>query len=132
MHNLGGVQDSAPNSSRGGHCIDQYDVMCYSDSPYYPAMQNPNPCPVDKSRFDCGHNDYFHTNPAPGSYLANFWNSANNRFLTNAAALPAPPPPPPPAPPAPPVVDDTTTTTSKDKKDKKGKHKKGKNHKKRR
>ena len=71
--------------------------------------------------FDCGHNDDYNTNPAPGSYLASYWNPANNRFLTNAAALSDPPPPPPP-----PVVDDTTTTTGKDKK---GKSKGGKRNK---
>lgn len=131
MHNLGGVQDSAPNSSRGGHCIDQYDVMCYSDYPYYPPMLKPMPCPANISRLDCGHNDYFSTDPTPGSYLANYWNPANNRFLMNAAALPSPPPPP--------ALDNTTTSMGKDKKDqdknakgKKSKGKKSKHKKKRR
>jgi hypothetical protein len=82
MHNLGGVQLSAANSSGGFHCIDEYDVMCYSDSPNYPKMQDT--CPdkgLDHTRFDCNHDDYFNTNPDPGSYLATHWNAANNHFL---------------------------------------------------
>ena len=137
MHNLGGVQLSAPNASGGFHCIDAYDIMCYSDSPYHPAMREPKPCPVDMTRFDCGHNDYYDTNPAPGSYLANYWNPANNRFLIGAVAPPLPPPPPPPPPPsppspsplppAPPPPDTTTVPPSTDKKDEKDKKaKKGK------
>jgi hypothetical protein len=82
MHNLGGVQDSAPHASGAGHCVDEYDVMCYRDSGQAPALQIA--C-ADRTRnttrFDCDHDDYFHTNPAPGSYLANHWNPANNRFL---------------------------------------------------
>jgi hypothetical protein len=38
MHNIGGVQLSAPQSSGGGHCIDEWDLECYSDSPYFPTM----------------------------------------------------------------------------------------------
>jgi hypothetical protein len=81
MHNLGGVQLSAPNTSGGFHCIDEYDIMCYSDAPYYPSMRFACPQSAHEYRFDCGHNDYFDTNPANGSYLSQYWNAANNQFL---------------------------------------------------
>ena len=85
MHNLGGVQLSAPNTSGGFHCIDEYDIMCYSDSPRFPQMRVD--CPnggLNATRFDCGDNDYYNADPAAGSYLANHWNPANNRFLLGA------------------------------------------------
>jgi hypothetical protein len=128
MLNLGGVQLSAPNTSHGFHCIDEYDVMCYSDAgPGQPQMrvdcQNQS---NNATRFDCGHNDYYNTTPAPGSYLANYWNAANNRFLIGAIAPPAPPPPqalPAPSPP------DITVVPVKDKKDSKAKSNGGSAHK---
>jgi hypothetical protein len=119
MHNLGGVQLTAPNASGGFHCIDEYDVMCYSDAGSgVPKMRfDCNQVSRNATRFDCGHNDYFHTNPAAGSYLATHWNAANNRFLIGAV----PPPPPPPV----------VASPGKDKKGK-SKHGKGKKHKKKR
>jgi len=120
MHNLGGVQDSAPHSSKGAHCIDEYDIMCYSDYPYYPEMQTVCPNPASGwTLLDCNHDDYYNTNAAPGSYLATHWNPANNQFLTNAPPLPPLAPPPTVESPS---IDDTTTATSKKNK----KHKKGK------
>jgi hypothetical protein len=68
-HNLGAVQLSAPNSSGGWHCTDDYDRMCYSDDPYYPAMRYL--CPDWHERLlDCGHDDYFSTSPPAGSFLS--------------------------------------------------------------
>lgn len=108
FHNLGAVQESAPNTSHGGHCIDEYDIMCYSDSPNYPQMRID--CPdraADTTLLDCGHQDYFNVAPSAGNYLAGHWNTANNRFLTPGG--PAPPPPtavptvPPPMPTAAPT-----------------------------
>ncbi|HYN98430.1 MAG TPA: hypothetical protein VEU28_02025 [Actinomycetota bacterium] len=84
MHTMGGVQNSAPHASGGNHCTDEYDVMCYSDEPNHPTMQIA--CATTSrnwSRFDCNYDDYFHTNPPAGSYLATKWNSANNRFLAS-------------------------------------------------
>jgi hypothetical protein len=87
MHNLGGVQLSAPNTSGGYHCIDDYDVMCYSDSPNHPDMRID--CPNngwDRMQFDCNDDDYYNVAPRAGSYLANYWNPANNRFLVSVGA----------------------------------------------
>lgn len=83
MHNLGGVQLSAPNSSGGWHCIDERDVMCYSDSPYHPALVNRCTTGVwaTTNLFDCNHDDYFST-AAPGcSYLGQHWNTSASSFL---------------------------------------------------
>ncbi|WP_246042529.1 MULTISPECIES: RICIN domain-containing protein [Streptomyces] len=80
-HNLGAVNNSAPNTSRGAHCTDEWDVMCYSDTPYYPKMRNVCTNKASENILDCNHDDYFHTNPKPGSYLATHWNIADNQFL---------------------------------------------------
>jgi len=139
MHNLGGVQLSAPNTSGGFHCIDEWDVMCYRDSSSSPPMRfDCADSALNTIRFDCGHNDYFNANPEPGSYLARCWNPANNRFLIGAtpqsSATPCTSPPPPPSSSSPPPPDVTEKKDKKDKKDKKGKSRngKGKKHKKRR
>lgn len=79
-HNLGAVNNNAPNASGGAHCTDEYDVMCYSDSPYYPPMRYVC-ASSQESILDCGNNDYYNTNPPAGSYLANYWNMADSVFL---------------------------------------------------
>jgi hypothetical protein len=103
MHNLGGVQLTAPHTSltpglsgSGGHCIDEYDVMCYAD---HDQKNNLPPMTyvcgdegLDLSRFDCGDDDYYNTNPAPGSYLDTHWNAADNRFLIAGPDSGGPPP----------------------------------------
>jgi len=84
MHNLGGVQLSAPNSSGGWHCTDERDVMCYSDAGNgLPAMRDvcASGAWARGDYFDCNGDDYFTTNPAPGSYLATHWNAADSAFL---------------------------------------------------
>jgi hypothetical protein len=96
VHTLGGVQNSAPNStygkdgSIGGHCTDEQDILCYADvDGLRPPMSNV--CPASPSgRLDCNHDDYFHTNPPAGSYLASRWNVVNNVFLIRDAGPPGP------------------------------------------
>ena len=89
MHNLGGVQHSAPHStfrywtgSNAWQCVDEYDRMCYPDrDPSFPPMQILCPDPAHDERFDCNHEDYYSTNPPAGSYLATHWNTAQSSFL---------------------------------------------------
>jgi hypothetical protein len=82
-HTLGAVNNSAPNGSQAGHCLDGYDVMCYR------AASGARPrCPDQASArlLDCGHDDYFNTHPKPGSYLATHWNVADSGFLIDGFA----------------------------------------------
>ncbi|MCH0538911.1 RICIN domain-containing protein [Streptomyces sp. MUM 203J] len=104
-HNLGAVNNSAPNTSRGAHCTDEWDVMCYSDTPYYPKMRIVCGDRSYENLLDCRNDDYFHTNPRRGSYLDTHWNIANNQFLmrqkgngTNPDPGPDPTPTPTPTP----------------------------------
>lgn len=87
-HALGAVQDSAPNSSLGWHCIDQNDIMCYSDSPYYPPMRTDCPDAAAWALLDCDNDDYFNPNPVAGSYLATHWNTANSIFVGRGLGSP--------------------------------------------
>jgi hypothetical protein len=80
-HNLGAVADSAPNSSKGGHCVDEYDLMCYSDEPFRPQMQIKCADRAGDEILDCNHDDYYSTAPKGGSYLATHFNVADNIFL---------------------------------------------------
>lgn len=82
MHNIGGVQDTSPNTSLGGHCTDEYDRMCYSDRPNYPAMNYVcTPSTPNEALFDCNGDDYFNTAPTAGSYLDLQWNTADSSYL---------------------------------------------------
>jgi alpha-tubulin suppressor-like RCC1 family protein len=73
------------------HCTDEHDLMCYSDEPDHPAMQMLCQDPMrETDRFDCNYDDYFNANPAPGSYLATRWNTANNKFLVGGGVKPCP------------------------------------------
>ena len=118
MHNLGGVQLSAPNSSAAFHCIDEYEIMCYADSPQAPAMRYDCPLPTqDKLLFDRGNQDYFHTDPPKGSYLANHWNPAQGSFLIGGGN--------------PPTLDDDGKREKNKKTNKQKKNKRGKDQKRR-
>lgn len=85
LHTLGAVNLSAPHTSGGAHCLDGYDIMCYSDPPNFPTVRIVCPPPASSARtIDCNHDDYFDPSPPAGSYLATSWNTANNVFLTGA------------------------------------------------
>jgi hypothetical protein len=119
MHNLGGVQSSAPNSTPGSHCTDDADRMCYADGSV-PASAIRQLCaPSHEALFDCNHDDYYSTDPPAGSYLATHWNSANSAFLTSAAPIggsttttTAPPTTTTTVPPTTTTLPPTTTTTT--------------------
>ncbi|RKS72701.1 hypothetical protein CLV35_2950 [Motilibacter peucedani] len=83
-HTLGAVLSFAPHVSAAGHCTDESDVMCYVDGPGVVMTQS---CPTSHEKLlDCGGDDYFNTNPAPGSALAQNWNAANSSFLYDPPA----------------------------------------------
>ncbi|WP_229686601.1 ricin-type beta-trefoil lectin domain protein [Longimycelium tulufanense] len=80
IHTLGAVGKDAPHSTGGGHCWDQRDIMCYDDTGAHPDDVR-QICPGMRYQLDCNGDDYFHTNPAPGSYLATHWNIAHSDYL---------------------------------------------------
>jgi len=118
LHLLGGVQTTSPNATSGFHCRDESDRLCYADGTRSATMRQV--CPTShESLYDCNHDDYFSTAPAPGSYLATHWNTADSAFLSGQAPVvttttTAPPPTttttvPPPSTTT--TVTPTTTTT---------------------
>lgn len=99
-HNLGAVNNSAPNSSKAGHCVDEYDVMCYKDAEGT-VLRTVCTDRAHDQRLDCNHDDYYHSSPSPGSYLATHWNVADNQFLIRDQGTTTPTPAPTTAPPSP-------------------------------
>jgi hypothetical protein len=94
MHTLGAVQPTAPHSSgNDAHCTDAQDVMCNP-----PPSGSTPVCPTNPNfqLFDCNNDDYFHTSPPAGSYLATHWNTADNSFLISGGVAPPGPGDPPP------------------------------------
>jgi hypothetical protein len=89
MHTLGGVQPGAPHAA-GGHCSDESDAMCYDDGSAPVTLTYE--CPIaDEALFDCGDDDYFHSSPPAGSYLATSWNTADSGFLDHVDSIGPPP-----------------------------------------
>ena len=86
MHNLGGVQTSAPHATPYNHCTDDYDRMCYSDGSGSPLSVV---CPTSTHErvFDCNHDDYFSTSPRAGTYLSGRWNAAGSAFLASSGPV---------------------------------------------
>ncbi|MDP9818697.1 RICIN domain-containing protein [Spirilliplanes yamanashiensis] len=105
-HNLGGVLRGAPNASVAGHCTDDYDLMCWRDSTETTVSVV---CPErgHEQRLDCNHDDYFHTDPKPGSYLDRSWNVADSQFLFSGDGGPVDP-----AEPAAPIVSATSAAVA--------------------
>ena len=90
VHMLGGIQQSARNSTGGFHCSDGHDVMCYDDGTARSAQRSV--CGKEGAGLlDCRNDDYFSTSAPVGSYLQTHWNTARSSFL--AAALTDPPRP---------------------------------------
>ncbi len=85
-HNLGAVQNSAPNSTGGLHSRDEHDIMSYPDGAPRGQMLQPFPCPdvAGEDRLDCRGDDYFAVSPVGGSYLATRWNIANSSALVRS------------------------------------------------
>jgi hypothetical protein len=78
-HSLGAGLADTPNSSGAGGCLDEYDLLCGEDRTGKPVR---NVCPKKHEiRLDCGKDDYFSTDPKPGSYLDEHWNVALSDFL---------------------------------------------------
>jgi hypothetical protein len=84
FHTLGAVQPDTPHHSAARHCTDEADVMCYDDDASGPVTMTTVCPPEHEVLLDCGHDDYFSTDPPAGSYLAGHWNTADSSYLAPA------------------------------------------------
>ncbi|WP_290060998.1 hypothetical protein [Amycolatopsis solani] len=86
LHALGAVSPNAPHGTPGSHCWDDPDIMCYDDDdkPNTYPLQDLCPKSVEDDSVDCNNDDYFNTDPAAGTWLANHPNNnvATSPFLT--------------------------------------------------
>ena len=90
---MGAVQPHAPDTSSVddgtyvymyGHCVDEYDTMCYADGSPKDLRYE---CPESQERLlDCGDDTYFNTIPSNGSYLDEHWNPAMAAFLVRTGS----------------------------------------------
>ncbi len=78
FHMLGAAQESAPHFAGAGHVSDGHDLMAVG--------ADGTACPDPQAAFlaDCGNDDYFAIDPAPGTYLATHWNAADSAYLSHA------------------------------------------------
>lgn len=89
VHTLGAVQASAPHATPGGHCTDEWDLLCYADGERVKVTHRcvdglgatEHEGDHNDRLLDCGGDDYFHPRPPAGSYLARHWNVADSSYL---------------------------------------------------
>lgn len=95
VHMMGGVlgwsspAQAPPHATDGSHYTDESDRLCYADgdpSGVFRPDGSPTsltfPCPgAQEALLDCGNDDYFHTDPPPGNWLATHWNTADSAWL---------------------------------------------------
>lgn len=83
MHMLGAVNPKAPGATRGMHCTDGKDAMCYKDSRATKVRSICGGQPL----FDCRGDTYFNTRPKKGTWVYSHWNTANSSFLVTVPRL---------------------------------------------
>jgi hypothetical protein len=99
FHAMGAVNDDAPYSTGGGHCIDGIDIMCYPDDTkvgqwFYEETRCPHASFDTEWRapLDCMYDSYFDANEEGGEWLSNHWNTGGpeNPYLVEAPAFATP------------------------------------------